>query len=88
MVDFYALVSDGFLIKDGELCDKYGNKLYVRISVPQWSSQSKYVFDDYSLSEYSIEKSVWGSSWYLKRGYQEVCELEHLGGLNFKTRYL
>lgn len=87
MVDFYALISDGFRIKDGELCDKYGSSLYVKINESLWSSGNKYVFNDYSLREYSIEKDTWGDSWHLKRGYQNVCELEHLGGLNFKTRY-
>lgn len=85
MVDFYALISDGFCIKNGELCDKYGSRLYVKIREPQWSSGNKYVFDDYSLNDYSIEKGSWGDTWYLKRGYQEVCKLEHLGGLNFRT---
>ena len=86
MVDFYGLICDGFQIKDGELCDKFGSHLYVKIREAQWSSGNKYVFDDYSLMDYSIEKGAWGNTWYLKRGYQEVCSLEHLGGLNFKTK--
>ena len=85
MVDFYALISDGFCIKDGELCDRWGRTLYVKVREALWSSGDKYIFDDYSLNDYSIEKGVWGDTWYLKRGYREVCKLEHLGGINFRT---
>lgn len=87
MIDIYALVQDGFMIKEGELYDRFGHSKYVKIQKRAFCTD-EYVFDNYDLHEYTIQKRGWGGYWYLLRGYNEVCELIHLGGMNFKTRNL
>ena len=87
MVDMNELVRNGFKIVDGRLCDRYGSAVTGNVRVQEfgWGSPcTEYHFDDYSLHEYTIEKSVHYDEWYLKKnGYQQVCRLRHLGGKNW-----
>ena len=85
-MDTYNLIHYGFKIVDGVLKPNNGYCASIRVEECQWSGNpcTKYRFNDYSLSEYTIEKS-WHDEWYLKRGYQEVCKLKYYCGKNWET---
>ncbi len=89
MIDTYALMRDGFTVKDGRLCNRNGDFLNIFVTEGQaWGGDPFYIFSDYQLSDYKIERVkefFAGEHWYLMRGYEKLCELRHLGGINFET---
>jgi len=90
MIDLEKLAQEGFRIVNGILCDKYRTILpgCVRVREFGWGTPcTEYHFDDYSLNDYKIVKSVQYDEWYLKKGLREVCRLTYLGGKDWKTYY-
>ncbi|MBQ2809851.1 MAG: hypothetical protein IKA43_04920 [Clostridia bacterium] len=81
-MSFEEFIKQPFEIVNGRFESKgsaWGNYTVQKFG---WGGNEYKISGDYSANEYSIDTDAYGD-WYLKKGYQEICRLYHLGGENW-----
>ena len=82
-MNFADLINKDFEIRDGKFYEKNGSFTGFYIREAAWIPGEYCICGDYSANDYTLKTEQWSNTWYLHRGYSQVCRLVHRGGQNW-----